>query len=265
MSGDRINRIRTGLRCVSEEFRNVVVVDLSELKWKTFQMIITTLFPLCSSLSAVADDISHILEKRQRELSTEKTIAASRDERIRSERLFRVDFSQLVIKGLELLRWPTATAAFSNPLNDLIESIDVKLDAIEFILNAVNAGNMAGNRRVTTSSKQIDRAESADYKDIPQQLTVSGKVNDQSSVQGSNLKKNYNAGIMGNHSSYESRESVEDYFASVKEIKPVDSSRQDNDTGDRCENVSHENKIMTSSDYSTMRRVIEVTEKYQPL
>ena len=152
MSADRPSRLRSELRFLSDECKNLVAGDLADIKWKTFQMIIVTLFGLCPALAACSDEIAQLQELRQRELSSERTASASREDRQKSERAFRVDLCQRLLRGLEILKWPPAVTAFSNPLNDLLEENEVKLNAIEFLVQIVGRSQ----QRSSSSRREVD-------------------------------------------------------------------------------------------------------------
>lgn len=135
---DKISQIRSRLRFTSDEFKNIVNSDLVDLKWKTFQMIVTGLFLVIPALQDESADMRDIADRRLKELGIERSAGVLRTDRNQSEHQFRMAFMQRVLDGLIKIRWPNAIVAFSNPLKDLMDDNGVKMGAIEFILDCVS-------------------------------------------------------------------------------------------------------------------------------
>ena len=135
---DKISQLRSRLRFTCDEFKNVVNADLTDLKWKTFQMIMLGLFAMCPTLRDESEAMQDLFDRRQKDMANERSAGLSRNERNESEHEYRSALAQRILNGLVKLKWPEAMVAFSNPLKDLIEDPSVKISAIEYVVDTLN-------------------------------------------------------------------------------------------------------------------------------
>lgn len=134
---DKVSRLCSRLRFASDDFRNLVSTDLSELKWKTFQMVCVGLFQLLPALSEESNKLQTYVARRQKELGIERAEGLTRSERVEAEQDHRTRLSRCILEGLEKLRWPPTQLAFSNPLQTLMEDYESKIDAVEYLLDII--------------------------------------------------------------------------------------------------------------------------------
>lgn len=115
---------------------SLVVKDLEQLQWSTKQKILSTIFQNLILLSEQLSEMNTLIDERNSKLSLMKTNLVDKEKRIELEREFRTNFLRVALSGLERLRWPQATEAFSDPLKDLINDQTVFLQAVDFLITA---------------------------------------------------------------------------------------------------------------------------------
>jgi hypothetical protein len=246
---DRSSKLRSELRFLSDEFKNLVAGDLTDLKWKTFQMIIVTLFGLCPALAGCTDEISELLELRNRELSSERSASVSRENRQKSERAFRVELCQRILRGLELLKWPPAIAAFSNPLNDLLEESEVKLSAIEFIVQGLGRPHPASSSR---REVHMEGSPVEERRRSSRQASAAADIHRALESSTSAKEENHSKPVH----SFEPTEPLSSPMARVGISKAPPPSRLS--ASHITSDYPIESSSMNFTDYAAMRRTIEV-------
>lgn len=113
---------------------SLVVKDLEQLQWSTKQKVLSVIFQNVALLSEQLTEMNVLIDERNSKLSFMKTNLVDKEKRIELEREFRTNFLRVALSGLERLRWPQATEAFSDPLKDLMNDNSVFLQAVEFLI-----------------------------------------------------------------------------------------------------------------------------------
>lgn len=133
-----LNKLRSRLAFATPDLQNLTVKDLEDCLWSTKQRLVMALFQDSVQLEDEQQKIADLLEAKSAKIVQWKKAAVTKDERVAYESSFRQHFLQVMLDGLEKLRWPPAMEAFSNPLPALSDDKAVFLSAVDFILSVLH-------------------------------------------------------------------------------------------------------------------------------
>lgn len=135
MEGMDASRLRSRLCFASPELQSLTAKDVEDLAWSTKQRIVMALFQESPLLQDEYNSLLDLIDQRSKDLAQRRQLGPlKKDERIAFEETFRVKFLEILIQGLEKIKWPPAIEAFSNPLPGLQGEKWVFIDAINFML-----------------------------------------------------------------------------------------------------------------------------------
>ena len=124
------------VQLVLKRFAPSVQVPFASIKkceWGLRKKCFLLLYSNSKSLSEHHEKLVHLMEIRKKQVNSEKRAGLDVSSNSESETGYRTAFLRVVIGGLEMMRWPGATAAFSDPLNDLLFDEEVFRQAITYI------------------------------------------------------------------------------------------------------------------------------------
>jgi hypothetical protein len=148
--------LRSILQHVCFDLKNLTIAEFQECKWPVKKKIFTSLFAIAPLLNDRYDEIETLLVRRNEESAIHKRDGATREDRLDAESIFRTDFMRIVLSGLTDLRWPPATKAFSDPMDDLFNNKTTFHECVEFLVTVAvpNSGEFLRQSVVPSDSSR---------------------------------------------------------------------------------------------------------------
>ena len=127
------------------------------------------------------------MEIRKKQVNSEKRAGLDISPNSESESIYRTSFIRVVIDGLIMIRWPPATAAFSDPLNDLLFDEKVFRQALSYIylnyfgdIPKKEIVETKDLRTFTNPNRTKSLFESSDYSEIEFEGQSADRINEKS-------------------------------------------------------------------------------------
>ena len=153
--------LKSKLRFICEDLKNIVCSDLEECKWPMKRLIFSSLLSHSKLLSRQSDELHDIEKTRAAQLKLEKTNPPAREIRLENETAYRTSFLKVVLDALTQLKWPVALEPFSDALGSLFSDNDSVLYAIEYIVNVgfpdVNSSSLFDDKSHDSSLRSSHR------------------------------------------------------------------------------------------------------------
>lgn len=136
-----LSNLKLKLKYFHNEFQNLTVDDLIQLKWNQKQKLLIIFIERSMYLQEYQTELTDLLERKNRKISKWKEAIASsaspqdkNSGKVEIEANFRTDLMRLFVHGLEKLQWKRCLEAFSDPLGDLMSNNSLFLEAVDYFL-----------------------------------------------------------------------------------------------------------------------------------
>ena len=166
---------------------HVPLASLKKLEWGLRKKCFLLLFSNSKSFSEHHEKLMHLMEIRKKQVNSEKRAGLDISPNSESESIYRTSFIRVVIDGLIMIRWPPATAAFSDPLNDLLFDEKVFRQALSYIylnyfgdIPKKEIVETKDLRTFTNPNRTKSLFESSDYSEIEFEGQSADRINEKS-------------------------------------------------------------------------------------
>lgn len=136
------------------ELQNLTISDLQDLKWLTKQKLILSLVSKSPLFTDQCEEIERILEQRNKDVLLLKSKNVSREQKMENDTVYRTCILRVLLNCAEILKWPKALEAFSNPLQDIMTDNSLFLDCIQYCIQIL-FDNMPKRQHLTSSATEV--------------------------------------------------------------------------------------------------------------